>query len=61
MSVLDFTMSNPVLAWLKQVNDVSAVSPMLNESLDGEVELCEREERYLQAGNNTGGGDVGGD
>ncbi|KAH6878442.1 hypothetical protein BKA58DRAFT_308621 [Alternaria rosae] len=61
MSVLDFTMSNPVLAWLKQVNDVSAVSPMLNESLDGEVELCEREERYLQAGNNAGGGDVGGD
>lgn len=45
MSVLDFTMSNPVLAWLEQVNDVSAVSPTLNRSLDGEMGLCEWEER----------------
>ncbi|KAI4653409.1 hypothetical protein J4E93_001175 [Alternaria ventricosa] len=41
MSVLDFTMSDSVVAWLEQVKDISAVSPTPSEPFDRDIELYE--------------------
>ncbi|KAI4643949.1 uncharacterized protein J4E79_011221 [Alternaria viburni] len=55
ISVLGFTMSYSVVAWLEQVDGVSAVSPTLSEPLDKETELREWEKKHLRGSNNSGG------